>query len=379
MLLFLNELLKVVQVRAAEAEVVVAPKKKEDAKPSGGGDGGFVAAEVCNLCGDKHPNSNSTFVQCKKFLYLYIKERAPFVRSKKYCVQCLDGTSKWDDPLHKCSMIWVCKHQHHNKFKKKLHFLLCTKHVDDAANKELYEDFKKEVLKAEWQKRLHASVYCTLGNKLIPDSFAVESSEFQDCIDPRNNGTPAYILQQIPLFGQMFNAMFDSGCRNTVFRDKAVDLIPEEYKENTQKGPLIIGGVGCQNAVSNEGEYAVKLPIHDGSLVKFRGVSLEIVTGTMPPYPVGEAFKSIAEDYVAQGGDISDLPVVPDTVGGETDFLIGIQYNYFQPRMIHIMTTGLAIYISPFVGVDGTRGCIGGPHDEKDEKMKSLYLILKLQ
>ena len=27
------------------------------------------------------------------------------------------------------------------------------------------------------------------------------------------------------------------------------------------------------------------------------------------------------------------------------------------------MTTGLAIYISPFVGVDGTRGCIGCPHD----------------
>ena len=123
MLLFLNEQLKVIQVRAAESEVeVVHVKKKEEPPGKQPGGGAFVALEACKLCDDKHPNSNSAFVLCKKFLELDIKERSSFVRLKKYCIQCLDGTSKWDDPQHKCSTVWVCRHQSHDKYKKKKPF-----------------------------------------------------------------------------------------------------------------------------------------------------------------------------------------------------------------------------------------------------------------
>ena len=34
-----------------------------------------------------------------------------------------------------------------------------------------------------------------------------------------------------------------------------------------------------------------------------------------------------------------------------------------MPRQVHIMPTGLAIYETMFVGLDGSRGCIGGPHE----------------
>ena len=82
----------------------------------------------------------------------------------------------------------------------------------------------------------------------------------------------------------------------------------------------------------------------------------------MPPYPVREVRKTIVDAYVAAGGKESDLPDVPALVGGETDFLIGVAYNWFVPQRLFVLPSGLAIYESVFVGVDGTRGCIGGSH-----------------
>ena len=35
---------------------------------------------------------------------------------------------------------------------------------------------------------------------------------------------------------------------------------------------------------------------------------------------------------------------VPDSVGGESNILLGIQYNAFFPRLVHSLETGLAIY-----------------------------------
>ena len=363
MLRFLNKQLKIVQVRAAETGVqTVDDEKNKDQEPPRRDNtekpgGTFHATEQCKLCDEQHPNSNTEFVLCKRFLQMRLKERGPLVRSKKYCVQCLDGKTKWNDVDHKCSNDWVCKHPFHEKYKKKLHFLLCEPHSNDETNKQLYDDFKKNVLKAEWQKRLHSSIYC-----MHESSSSMENCERPDCDDARSYGTPAYILQPYPFDGHVFNLMFDTGCQNFVCRNAAVEGLPNTHKENTMKGPIIISGVGCQQVTSNYGQYSVKLPAYDKTLVKFTGICLDVITGVMPPYPVKEACKSIIDDYVAGGGKKSDLPNVPMLVGGETDFLIGMQYNYYQPRLVHILTTGLAIYQSMFLGVDNTRGCIGGPH-----------------
>ena len=83
----------------------------------------------------------------------------------------------------------------------------------------------------------------------------------------------------------------------------------------------------------------------------------------MPPYPLKEVRKDIVADYIRDGGKAADLPDVPVLAGGETDFLIGMLYNYYQPRLVHILPTGLAIYKSMFAGIDGSRGCIGGAHE----------------
>ena len=166
----------------------------------------------------------------------------------------------------------------------------------------------------------------------------------------------------MPFNGHVFSMMFDTGCGNFVCRSAAIDALPQENKINTRAGPIVISGVGNQQVTSSRGEYKITMPAYNGTKISFRGICLDVITGTMPPYPVKEVRKFIVRDYVAQGGKEKELPNVPMFVGGDTDFLIGLKYNYYQPRLVHIMPSGLAIYLSPFVGLDGTRGCIGGNH-----------------
>ena len=59
---------------------------------------------------------------------------------------------------------------------------------------------------------------------------------------------------------------------------------------------------------------------------------------------------------------VSNLPKLPEEVGGETDLLIGIKYLKYFPEAVFKLPTGLTIYESPFLNPDGTRGVVGGPH-----------------
>ena len=231
----------------------------------------------------------------------------------------------------------------------------------------MFEEFKKEVLKDEWQKKIFKDKpsYISRNSTFLKkkgDFCLEEKGKDDDVIDTTSAGPAVFLLQPVPFNNKVFNFMYDSGCGSFVCRKAALDQLPDDCKENLIKGPIVIKGVGNNQVVSQYGHYSVKFPTYTGKYARFNGVSLDVITGPMPSYPVREASKSIVESYVSQGGKEGDLPSIPVLVGGETDFLLGIQYNYFQPRLIHILPSGLAIYESLFHGVDGTRGCVGGPH-----------------
>ena len=114
-----------------------------------------VASEVCGLCDVSHRNANK-LLMCRKFLEMKLKERCDLGRHKKKCLQCLDGIAKWNDKDHmkNCSNRWVCQNSAHAGYDRKLHFLTCEAHAGEPANMTLFERFKEEVLKAEWQLRV---------------------------------------------------------------------------------------------------------------------------------------------------------------------------------------------------------------------------------
>jgi hypothetical protein len=295
------------------------------------------------------------------------KERAAQVRKLRYCLQCLSGKTKFNDPAHACSDKWICKNIAHASYVKKLHFLVCELHSSEADNLTLFGVFQVEVLTADWQRKVFqgksgfVSRHTTLiGSNLIEDK---PKDDDKDVLIPDKSqcGTPTFLLQPISFHGHVFRLMFDNGCEGFLSRKAAVDLLPDKCKENILQGPLQIKGVGDTLVTVPHGYWTVRLPIHTGQLAQFSGMCMEVITGKMPPYPVREARKELVTQYEAEGGDGANLPQVPTLVGGETDFLFGQQYNWFAPRLLFILPTGLAIYESMFVSSDGTRGCMGGP------------------
>ena len=130
---YLESELKVYQIRASECSENDTEKKVEkgDDKKVNPKNSSFHVTEVCKLCDEKHHSSNTSFVQCKKFLQLPIKERWKLVRKNKYCLQCLDGKTKWMNPNHVYSDKWICRDSFHDKSTKKNHFLICEQHSDN--------------------------------------------------------------------------------------------------------------------------------------------------------------------------------------------------------------------------------------------------------
>ena len=66
--------------------------------------------------------------------------------------------------------------------------------------------------------------------------------------------------------------------------------------------------------------------------------------------------------YEATGENASQLPKLPASIGGDIDFIIGTKYLRYHPQPVFSLQTGLTTFKSPFIGIDGKQGVIGGPH-----------------
>ena len=128
-------------------------------------------------------------------------------------------------------------------------------------------------------------------------------------------------------------------------------------------GPIDIGGVGELKTQSRHGIYTLQLPLHNGGTAVMTGIWLHTITSTFPEYPPrGRVEKDIQNAYLSHGGKISDLPKLPNVVGGSVDFMVDIKYLRYHPRQIFQLPSGLTFYQSAFTNADCTTGVIGGPH-----------------
>ena len=108
--------------------------------------------------------------------------------------------------------------------------------------------------------------------------------------------------------------------RNFLVRYEAIQKIGKKAVLN-HPPPLTIGGVGGITTESPYGEYIVKLPLHDDEAeATFVGACLEKITQTFPQYPLqGAVEQDIRAAFIANGGQVENLPKLPKTVGGDVD------------------------------------------------------------
>ena len=327
----------------------------------------------CFLCGvadhaitvDHFGRKVIQYFSCKAFVDMTPKERFKLLLKKGLCYQCLAPGAPVEKGKHSdasCYNKFVCKNTSHNKYPRKLHVLLCEEHKNDASNMELLDKYKKENIYnlktpvPQFSKQIKLSFVCNtrcktevVGNRLDP-SEVVDSS--------------VYILQTIVVENRKLNIFFDSGCGDLVSKKEAISKLEEVGKAGLViPGPIALGGIGNLKTESSHGIYKVELTMADGNSAIMSGVCLDRVMLKFPMYPLnGKVQEDIVESYKSAGYDPKNLPKLPESVGGETDLIIGIKYLKYFPEVVFRLPSGLTIYESPFLSVDGTRGVVGGPH-----------------
>ena len=313
----------------------------------------------CNICGDTEghvatsgPQGTKLFqyFTCKKFVNSTPASRLKMLRDKNFCIQCLFPGADAHSGKHKegrCQRDFVCPHPSHSKYPVKKHILVCEEHKDD--NQDLLTKYTQRFIRSP----------------SLPDfsrnlSLLGSSSESHKISNSQCNDRGIYLMQRILVDGQSLLVFFDNGCSDFVISKDAVNKLgPRCNKESSN--PVTLGGVGNCKAESKLGMYSVKLPLHNGRQISLSGVCLEKITSRMPEYPIQEDAQDIQRSYSKSGGS-NKLPNLPSSIGGEVDLMVGVKYLRYHPKLVYQLSSGLALYESPFNDAMGQRGVVGGPH-----------------
>ena len=222
---------------------------------------------------------------------------------------------------------------------------------------------------------LHQVENCSVqGNQPIPNSESELSHnqsprkqdmhynhphEFVDSV----NDEAVFMLQTIQIDNQSYNLFYDTGCGGFLSRYEAVMRLKERAIQLVTSN-FEMRGVGNASANAGHGIYGVDIPLANGDVAKFQGGCMDIITERFPQYPLkGEIENDIHQACVSQGKDVANLPSLPDSIGGDTDFMLGSRYRKYFPIEYLRTLSGLSICESMFKNSDGTRGVICGPHE----------------
>ena len=165
--------------------------------------------------------------------------------------------------------------------------------------------------------------------------------------------------------GEKYTIFYDNGCSDMVCKYEAVQRLGGRAIKDPG-GPLSLGGVGDTLTLSEHGLYTIRLPKFNDKDAVLTGVCLNKITSSFPEFILdGDVQNDIREEYVRDGGDASDLPNLPHSVGGvDVDFMFGAKFMRHFPVAKFRMASGLTIYESLFTSPDGSRGTVCGPHKQ---------------
>ena len=327
----------------------------------------------CSFCDETgHYELKSThghglihYYSCKKFVELSPLERFKELRKRGYCYGCLFPGASQNAGKHSdgsCEKDYTCKHPSHDRYDRKKHVLVCHEHRNSEQNKNLLELYKSKYIlnrtdAPEFAKNMKLSFVSQ--QTFISASMEQEKQSNDDAIVAENG---IYMLQKIQVGSQEFTIFFDSGCSDMVAKQDAIIRLGDRAKQLI-KGPISLGGVGNLKTESKHGVYQIRLPLNNGRDAVLAGVCLDKITNTFPVYPIkGKIHEDLLNAFKMSGRNETELPKLPDSIGGDVDFLIGLKYLRYHPEPIFSLPSGLTIFKSPFLGVDGNEGIIGGPH-----------------
>ena len=290
---------------------------------------------ICYICGEKcddleHVATSGPggikviqYFSCKTFVNKTPSERLALLKDKNLCFQCLLPGAKANEGKHKegkCQRDFTCKHLSHQKYHSKKHVLVCDEHKLSNDNLDLLEVYKQRCISKNsklpsFSREIKLSFYSDVYH-------AGEKSVSEDNDDVEDTGV--YLLQRIKIDDQQFNVFYDNGCGDLIIKYDAAKRL-KEYATQIYDGKVECGGVGDTQTHSNHGIYSLKLPLHNGQLATMSGICLDQITATFPTYPLSKVEEDIHAAFKSTGGDVSKLPKLPESVGGQVDIMIGVK------------------------------------------------------
>ena len=131
-----------------------------------------------------------------------------------------------------------------------------------------------------------------------------------------------------------------------------------------KQGPLkmFVAGGHVQYA---DAEWASQLHLSNGHTQIVRGLSVDCVTGPMGNIDMGPVLEEVKKEAILSNSPNAKLVgrlKAPPEIKGETDMLIGIQYNCIFPQPLFTTNSGLTLFKSRFLPHrEGEIACVGGP------------------
>ena len=223
--------------------------------------------------------------------------------------------------------------------------MVCHEHRLSDENKNLFEIYKQRFT-------LHQNNLPTFSKdiKLSFVSYLASTQKFNTKLDANDDDiildNGIYMLQTISVDNEHFTLFFDTGCSNMVCRYKAIQKIGAKTQQEV-KGPIVLSGIGNLQTSSDHGIYQVRLPLHNGKNAVLSGICIEQITTTFPICPVhGKVGNDIKEAYRRSGDSANTLPLLPECVGGDVDFMIGVKYFRYHPEAIFTLPSLMLMVVA---------------------------------
>ena len=178
---------------------------------------------------------------------------------------------------------------------------------------------------------------------------------------PVPDGYPMFMFSGAKGKTRKLMVFFDSGCSRFIMKD----CVPEKELPASclRKGKIPIGGVGA-TTVYAEAEYLVAMETSDGMAQQM--LVVKNITSDFPELDLSSAADEIKKAASPKKYNVRKCKL-PSSIGGSVDCLIGIHYNQLQPKLIHMLPSGLAIYKTTLAPhVEGYNYVLGGPHASFD-------------
>ena len=194
-------------------------------------DSNAASKSDCHICGKgDHIITNGPkgcklvqYFACPKFVKDTCEQRLKELNDKGLCHQCLYPGGKIDKGKHKdgkCQREFACKHPSHSSDIIKPHVLVCSEHKDEADNQALLQTYISRCISRrqglhDFSRNIsihHLSYVCT------EDDVDDEEDDGQDAI---------YMLQTIEVEKELYNILYDTGCRRFGARYAATCKTPQ--------------------------------------------------------------------------------------------------------------------------------------------------------